>query len=363
MGNGLFSWVRGRSKSSKPPKLELYNGPEVLLNPKVFGEHLKSHTIPVSFVFGSGGVGDYINWCSAIEYVAKENPHVDGRVFTSSLFIDVVTHLFSKYPRWGVYRREIFNEKYEAGSPVCFPKPSTQLINACGAHLMDLGFMYYACLNPPPPKYAFLPEIDYEGPWKWPELDPKSKYAIFTPGATAGVREMPVKGFDEIVAYAKKKGFTPVFLGKRGLSLDGEYVTRFANYDLSAGIDLRERTNLLEAVQIIRGAQFICGLDNGLLHMAGTTDTPIIFGHNIATVEHRQIRRRKGMTVNVTVDPVDLPCIGCQSRMRYLIRHDFRTCFFKGYEGDSACLTHLFENNSAKWKQAIDAVIQHGKRR
>lgn len=362
---GMFKLLSDKAKAKqagRPKSADKYEGAEVLLDPDIFGTNCKSKTMPVSFVFGTGGVGDYINWSAALLYVADKHKHVDGRIYVSELFYDVAQYLFGNFPRWKVHYRKDFRKYYEPNSLLAHPKAGSQLINACGTHLMDLGFMYFCCMSPPPAEYNLLPQIKYEGEWKWPELDPKSPYAIFTPGATTGVREMPVKGFNEIAAYAKSKGVTPVFLGKKYLSM--QYEANFAAYDYSLGIDLRERTNLLEAVQIMRGAKFVIGLDNGLLHMAGTTETPVIFGHNIASVEHRVLRRPKGLTINVKVDQSELSCIGCQSKMRFLYHQDFKKCLFEqNPTRDKKCLELLHKNDSAVWKWAIDKALEHAAKR
>jgi hypothetical protein len=343
----------------KTSKIEYYKSIEVPLNPAIFGLNLKSPTMPVSYMFGSGGVGDYINWCSAINFIKDTFTHADGRIFTSKLFLPVAQYLYGNLPRWKVIDREFFYDEYENNSILAYPKQGTQLWNACGGHLMDLGFAYFCCTNPPPEKYNYLTEINYEGPWKWPELDPDSEYAVFTPGATAGVREMPFPAFNELAHYVKSKGVTPVFLGKCELS--EEYRAKFLPYDFTLGVDLRERTSLLEATQIIKRAKFIVGLDNGLLHMAGTTTTPVIFGHNITEIHHRDLRRREGLTFNVTVAEETLACIGCQSRMRMLYKHDFRNCFFKKDPNrDKICLMHLFKDGAREWKKIIDSVLENG---
>lgn len=356
MAVGFFRGIRDRYKGSKSDKLKHYEGETVDLNPSVFGKGLKAHSVPAAFIFAQGGVGDYINWSSAVKFIAETCPHVDGRIYVSGLFYDVAKYLFADLPRWKVFYRDDFPKGCEPESIVCFPKPGTQLINACGSHLMDLGFMYFACTSPPPKSHNHLIDLKFEGPWKWPDLDPKSQYAVFTPGSTTEVREMPVAAFNELVKYTLSKNITPVFLGKRELS--GEYAAKFLNYDLTKGVDLRERTNLLEATQIMRGARFVIGIDNGLLHMAGTTDVPVIFGHNIATLEHRELRRLKGVTFNVTVPEKDLPCIGCQSKMRFVRKHDFRFCFFKDTANEKACLDHLFKDGASEWKRAIDQALE-----
>lgn len=356
---GLFERIRSQGKDVKPQ--QLYQGTKVKLNPKIFGPGFEAVSIPVSFVFAQGGVGDYINWCSVIQWIRDTYPHVDGRIFVSELFLQVAEYLFKDTPRWKVLHRDRFPRDYESGSPICYPKPGTQLINACGAHLMDVGAWYFSCIDPLDAEYRFLPTINYEGPWKWPELDPESNFALFTPGSTSEVREMPVKAFNELVQYTISKGVTPVFIGKRELS--EQYEAKFSHYNLNVGIDLRERTNLIEVTQIMRKARFIIGLDNGLLHMAGTTDVPTIFGHNVAHVHHRELRRREGMTIDITLPESELGCIGCQSKIRFISKHDFRECIFKKYDPpkDRKCLELLFKNDSQKWKNAIDQIL-HTKR-
>ena len=334
-----------------------YQGVEVELNPSIWGKGMRCYSFPTAFVFNQGGVGDYINWCSSLLWIHKTYSQVDGRVYVSELFKHVAEYLFKDLPRWKVYHRDDFAKYHERGAPVCNPAPGTQLINACGAHLMDLGQWYFTCIDPLPEESRHLTEIKYDGPWKWPELDPESNFAIFTPGSTSEVREMPVKAFNTLVEYTIAKGITPVFLGKKELSEN--YEAKFLSYDLTKGVDLRERTDLIEATQIMRKARFIIGIDNGLLHMAGTTDCPTIFGHNVASLHHRQLRRKKGFTIDMVVKEEELACIGCQSKMRFITKHDFRQCFFKTREPqkDRLCLAYLFKNDCKDWKAAIDKVL------
>ncbi len=349
-------WTRNKPKPGAPPIPKLkYDGVEVMLDPSIYREGMKSKTAPVNFIFANGGVGDYVNWMASMMYVADFHKHVDGIIHVTEIFAEVAEWLMRPYPRWKIQDRRHFKKNYIENSLVAFAKPGEQLLNATGQHLLTLGFNYFCAQAEPPPKYNFLPAIDYEGPWKWPELNPKEPYAIFTPGATSPIREMPVEGFNTLALYTKNLGVRPVFLGKREVSQN--YTANFAGYDYSLGLDLRERTTLLEATQLMRGAEFVIGLDNGLLHLAGCTDVPVIFGHNIAALEHRQIRRRHGLTVDITVEHERLACIGCQSKMRFLYNHHFKKCLF----GDAKCIDILFENRAERWRKAIDEALDSGK--
>lgn len=329
------------------------------LNPTIFGPGVSTRTKPASIVFVGGGIGDYINWCAAIEYMKHEINHLDLNIFAPEMFIDVAKYLYADVPRWNVYLRSEVNRHHVKGSSRIEPRPGSQLFNACGAHLMDLGFAYFLCMSPAPKKYNFLPRIDYDHHFPVLDLLPEN-FCVFTPGATTDIREMPLEAFNKLVDYCIEKGVTPVFLGKQVLM--EKYAAKFLPYDFHKGLDLRERTNLLQATAIIKRAKFIIGMDNGLLHMAGCTTTPIIFGQNVTEVHHRDIRRKTGLTINVTSSRELTPCIGCQSRMRYVPGHDFRKCFFEGWAVDRKCLTDIFSDNLMVWKRAIDYSLEHGEK-
>lgn len=321
--------------------------------------------VTANFFMQSGGLGDYINMVQSLLYAADTMPYLRGRVIVKRPFYDVAKYLFKDKVGWRVIDLDDRSFKLDDGSLIVAPKPNEQALNATGAHLMDLGYMYFLNIDKAPERDDFMRPIFYDGPWHWPELNPTSAYAVFTPGATVDVRAMPAKAFNELTAYTKALGVTPVFLGKRDFTATADqkqfaaYGAKFnSEYDFSCGIDLRERTTLLESVQIMRKARFVIGLDNGLLHFAGTTPTPIIFGHNVASIEHRKIRRQIGVTIDISVSPESLPCIGCQSKVRFIPGHRFSNCLY----GDKACLDYLFANDCETWKRAIDRVLSYGRR-
>ena len=67
-----------------------------------------------------------------------------------------------------------------------------------------------------------------------------------------------------------QKNILPVFLGKSHLDLNEDY-------DLSEGVDFIGRTLLFDALRIIDCAEMVIGIDNGLLHLAACTKTPIVW--------------------------------------------------------------------------------------
>lgn len=334
------------------------------MNPLHFRRGTKGEKQIIYFVFSRGGIGDYINFMSAIIYIAEQNPHVLGTLCVNPPFTDIAKYIMRAYPKWRVIQNSEIESKIKKGNLLCDPMSSGLYLNATGAHLMDLGFALYCNRSHAVEGYNTMVRVNY--PLKsdsFPhELNIKP-YAVFTPGFTAKARAMPGKYINELARYTKDKGILPVFLGKADFAFQGPnsenkgYYARFPDdIDYSIGLDLREKTTLLEAIGIIEGAEFILGVDNGLLNLAGTTDTSIIYGHTVTSIADRNIRRSKGLTININVPKKDLSCIGCQSNMRFMMGHKFSHCIY----GDYVCLDLLFADNCKTWKDAIDYTLGAG---
>jgi len=323
------------------------------MNPRIFRPGTKHDKIIINFFLAQGGLGDYICHMPAFEYIAEQNPQVKGRIFSNPPFVDVAKHIMKRYPDWEVYQSKEAEKIISNGEMIINPALFQKYISACGAHLMDLGFMYYCNLHKPPKEYNRMTDLtgQFNHSFSLPE-----KYAVVTPGATSKARTMTAQGFNSICDYLNSIGITPVFLGKKDFAYMGKESDYYAeinqDYDLSKGVNLLEQTTLFEAVAVMEKAQLVVGLDNGLLHFAGCTKTPIVFGHSVTSVEDREIRRLKGKVVNISVDST-LPCSGCQSKMRFIIGHRFKYCIY----GDYACLDLLFKDEAKIWKEAIDVAL------
>jgi len=328
---------------------------DVYMDESIFRPQTKFGAIRINFVLTQGGIGDYICHMPAFIWIAEKNPHVYGRIFVNPPFDDVARHIMKPYPHFEVYDLNRLLSVVENGEPVIDPATFQRFIAATGAHLMDLGFMMYCNFSHPPQGYGFMPSLMHVEPSKDYEL-PKN-YAVLTPGATGDTRRMKGQYLNELSRYLLSLDITPVYLGKKDFAFLGKESDYYAKvdeeFDPSFGIDLREVTTLLDTAFIIKNARLILGVDNGLLHIAGCTETPIIFGHTITTVEHRAIRRPKGITINLTLEKKSLPCIGCQSEMRFILNHRFKRCIYDDY----LCLDYLFANDCATWKKAIDQIL------
>jgi ADP-heptose:LPS heptosyltransferase len=340
--------------------------PKVVLPSNVFREGTEYQRHTIAFFLSMGGIGDYICHMPALEWIAAENPHVDPMLFVNPPFTDVAREILKPYPRFKVYDREDITKVWKKVKPDYLVDPGKweRYICATGAHLLDLGFMFYAQVDKPPPEYNRMPDLSHL------EIeDEKVKralsgtdYVVFTPGFTSYVRKMKGPYLDELINYVRGKGLTPVLLGKTEFSkyAANGYVAKYDEFETKRFcIDLRDQTTLLDSIAVMNKAMMVIGVDNGLLHLAGCTKTPIIFGHTITDVRHRNIRRPVGLTINIEVPKKVLSCIGCQSNMRFMFGHKFSRCIYG--DKNAACLDLLFANNCETWKAAIDHVLKNQK--
>jgi ADP-heptose:LPS heptosyltransferase len=186
------------------------------------------------------------------------------------------------------------------------------------------------------------------------------KYVVISTGFTAKVREFRPEVVNEIIDYVNSRGYTPVFLGKKetyagnGFAIQGEFSDEIR---FEAGLDLRDQTTLLESVLVIKNSAGIVGLDNGLLHLAATTDVPIIGGFTSVKPEHRLPYRNDEMGWNyhvVTLESSELECIHCQSNNTLTIKHpnkDFRYCLYDDYK----CTEML---TAKKYVEKLDLILE-----
>lgn len=122
----------------------------------------------------------------------------------------------------------------------------------------------------------------------------------------------------------------------------------------SAGINLINKTNLLEAHKIISCSKTLIGVDNGLTHLAQTIPGfPVVIGFTSVKPMHRMGYRDGvlGKDVYSVVPPESLICRFCQSNMQFTYfisenprkQHDFKYCYYKERNEDTQiqCVNQL----------------------
>jgi len=94
-----------------------------------------------------------------------------------------------------------------------------------------------------------------------------------------------------VAEWLKVKGFMPIFIGKTDMDKTAreQIIPKSALPDdvSEYGIDLRNRTSLSQLASIMAQSRAVCGLDSGPIHLAGTTEVPIICGYTSVAPEHR----------------------------------------------------------------------------
>lgn len=318
----------------------------------------------MNFVLLNGGMGDYITWMQPIRWLADQATWIKGTLICPTYFRELAEHWLKPYPEWSF---KDYNEVKDIpkvdDTPFRGPLMlQTESLNATGAHLITCGWVYFTNKEKAPTGWDHYP------PLRQPELDalplpPEAaalatgRYAVLTTGITTNSRRVPSKAWNPIIEYVKSKGLYPVFLGKSVVET-GNAKNIHTEFDQTlstdGGLDLRDKTTLMQAASIMSRAAVVIGHDNGLLHLAGCTSVPIVFGYNLASPEHREPRRDIGKVYNVTLTDAELACNHCQSKTNFVIGYNFRECFY----GDTLCMKMLFDNEGARWKKQIDLALE-----
>lgn len=297
----------------------------------------KPVTKTVNCIFMNGGVGDHIASLVATNHILKNYPWVRLLIWVPDFLLEFSKHVL---PAGAIVRsysemKRHYNEN----------KPTKT--TAWDGHISP---MKISCLD-----YAFLklcdenPDISQKNylqihPDKISTVgfDLPTKYVVITTGYTAQVREFPAEHINNVTKYIKSKGFEAVFLGQTTTKTGSKYVIE-GNFnediDLGAGIDLIDRTSLLEAAKIMGNASAVIGVDNGLLHVAGCTQVPIVGGFTTVSPELRMPVRNNilGWNYYPVVPDQSLGCKFCQVKTNFLYDHNYVNCMYK----DNLCTKQM----------------------
>lgn len=304
----------------------------------------------LSFAFNSGGIGDYIHWTPAIRWAIENHVHISGYVIAPSFFAPLAElWLGSVTDRYEIYECDDLSvDPFMKTTPMRIPNADV-IVNACGWSMFSLGWMYYANIDYIPKGYNQIPVIRGDeadlAKFNLPE-----KYAVLTTAATTKLRTIPTATINGILTGIKERGFTPVLLGKADM-MKNYTSSSPEGIDLDGVIDLREKTGLVEAACILAGAKFATGLDNGLLHLACCSKTPVIIAFTTVHPRFRIPPRQEGTKTMTIIPDETLKCRFCQTNMRYILSHNFNNCL---YQDELCCKLMVAE----PFLKAIDEVLK-----
>lgn len=301
------------------------------------------------FILNQGALGDMITSLPAIIYARRNTPpDIKLTVYVTPWQVDLVRHLLAPYGDITVDSMAdvpvTVEERREA-----WPEASVSMNGAVQnthtrnrVHMVDHAFNFLIDARP---EQAADRNYPTEAPFG--HDFPSSRYIVFPVGATSDNKLFKASVMQPVVDWALSADYLPVFVGTKmsftraqmGDKLGEQLVIRDEFYKLKVPryVDLREQTTLLQLRDVLSGAKAVVGVDGGTLHLAGTTDVPIVYAMGTTLPQHRFITRHGNPHHKIRyITPRDLECSGCQSRA-VLTRHDFRFCPFN----DNLCMEKL----------------------
>lgn len=293
-----------------------------------------------------GGLGDFICRIPALRQVAKSAPYVHFNFWCPEYFVSLAKYWTEDYSNVAVHDMEYFNDRQQVGES--FIDFRSKLLLPLALDLVYHGFLILWQQLPTSLEQRMHPQMHRKAA-NIDRFNIPPNNVVVTCGATCKTRTWPEAEVQKTVQGLLDRGITPVILGRS--KLHGDYKAEFPTLNTEGAINLIDKTSPLEAYQIISQSSCVMGVDNGLIHLAGCTETPIIAGFTNVNPKDRVIVRPRGKTLVIT-PPAELKCRFCQSNMKFLIAHDFRYCL---YPKDSyACLDFM---KAQDFLSALDEVL------
>lgn len=312
----------------------------------------------VYFFMNKSGFGDATARLTPLAYILKQYPYVKVKVIAPDYFIDFGRHCLPEIKWYSFAQAQQLKKRFGNEIAIMFDKDGLTTMR------MPLIYQAFAAICDEIPmdsqhyNYVKCPLIDISE-FKLPE-----NYVIIPALHTAPVREFPPKIINDIIDFCLINNLIPIIVGKNEApALNGTVLRGFTRLDIDAqiqkgAISLIDKTTTIQLASIMDKAKAVIGLDNGLLHLACTTDVPVVFGFTTVDPATRVPYRHNEYAWNceIVVPPEDLKCRFCQSRMNYVYNHDFKFCYF----GHTDCVEKM---NSQDYINALKKAIDNDKRK
>ena len=115
----------------------------------------------------------------------------------------------------------------------------------------------------------------------------------------------------KISEYVYSKGLTPVYVGKRGAISIWKSSLAMSDFEYPGfGVDLRDDTSFRELATIMSQSRCVIGMDGGPIHIAFTTQTPVICGFTTIQPDLRIPYRGTAPTIPIVPN---ILCNFCES--------------------------------------------------
>lgn len=160
------------------------------------------------------------------------------------------------------------------------------------------------------------------------------------------VRKIPFETVSGVAQWVRSRGLIPVYIGRVDESeMWKDSPFRLSFDTLPEGVNLLNKTTVLEMASIMALSRVVVGMDSGPIHVAGTTSVPIVCGFTNVAPEHRVPIRDNGIFIPIVPE---VECAHCQSRW-CLNYHDFGYCYFKHVD----CLKQM---TALKFIRALESL-------
>lgn len=241
-----------------------------------------------------GGAGDLICELVSIDWNIKHHPHVHFHVWVPDYLLDFAKHVL---PGQTVRPFSKAKSKFRHDVPGMTTEWCTNH-TAMRTHPVDYGFHMLSDRHIYDLNQKNYLQVDPTR-IKLDKFDLPKYYAVVQGTAAEPVKTMPVDTLNAISECVIANGLTPVYLGKEenhtGFN-DMKAKASIIPADFSKGLNLINKTSILEGCGILAGAKCFVGMDGGLTHMAGCTDVPIISGYTLADPVHLAPIRKGSQT-------------------------------------------------------------------
>lgn len=319
----------------------------------MYRDNLQLVTEPMlNFVLNHGALGDTITSLPAIIAARRHypTPDVTLRVWAGEWQHELLRHLLAPYGEFEVHDFEKFPKKAVErqdwdGGAVALNSAPFNVHTRNRVHMVDFAFAFMLDSRP-----ENMPERSYPTAAPLGPRPHEAPYVVFPTGATSANKLFRASVMAPVIRWVVSHGYTPVLLGtaKSHVMLDkgGELapvelrdeVALLPEAVRAKCLDMRHKTTLLEARDWCGHAAAVVGVDGGTIHLAGTTDAPIIYALTTTHPRHRYIPRHGDHQYRIRyVVPTNLECAGCQSNWRAMAHHSFTDCLYN----DNLCTERL----------------------
>lgn len=140
------------------------------------------------------------------------------------------------------------------------------------------------------------------------------KFAVVCATFSDRRRKFTDEAMAELLEYLKASGYVPVLVGVTRRTWQEK--VRFGEYnvDYSGCVNMVNKTRPDSLMQMLDEATVVISPDNGILHLAGCTDTPMVGYYTI--IDHKYVAPIRGNEIGkdcINVE-ADIMCMGCYPR-------------------------------------------------